>query len=278
MESPSSASTVLFSSLPSPTKEPPILSERHLSLSPQRENRPKRSNANYSNGRWSSEKPSREYEDENNKNNNRKEVVSKAKNPPEKPVLKIIEIKKRIGLVVEANKALVQQNLELQAKLTATINHNSQFQSESMISNKRKLQEISSLLNVVATQKEKLHLVEMSHESVERANKKLKKEKQDLVKWLQDTKATVPEQEQDLLSLRNQKEKIKREANKAYKRGVSKGQRQEILENNNKQITLPDKLDPTTLAQLITEAFTEVHKNKKPHQCAAIAAKAVWNL
>jgi hypothetical protein len=50
------------------------------------------------------------------------------------------------------------------------------------------------------------------------------------------------------------------------------------LENNNKQITLPDKLDPTTLAQLITEAFTEVHKNKKPHQCAAIAAKAVWNL
>jgi hypothetical protein len=55
------------------------------------------------------------------------------------------------------------------------------------------------------------------------------------------------------------------------------GRRQEILENNNK-ITLPNKLDPTTLAQLITEAFTEVHKNKKPHQCAAIAAKAVWNL
>jgi hypothetical protein len=137
--------------------------------------------------------------------------------------LKIIEIEKRIGLVVEANKALVQQNLELQAELTATINHNSQFQSEILISNKRKLQEISSLLNVVATQKEKLHLVEMSHESVEWANKKLKKEKQDLVKWLQDTKATVQEQEQDLLSLRNQKEKIEREANKAYERGVSKG-------------------------------------------------------
>ena len=270
MDSPST-SIVCYSSSPTPTKDPPILSDQHLSSSPQRDNRPKRSKANYSSGRWSSNGLSTEYEDENNKYNNRndrKEVVSKAKKPPENHALKIIEIEKEMGrLVAEANEALVQQNLDLQAELTSTI----QFQSEIMLSNKRKSQEISSLKKAVSTQTETLHQAERSHES---ASKKLKNKNKDLLERLHDTRETVLEKQRDILSLQKEKETIVREVDKAYQRGVSEGRRQET----NNKITLPPKIDETSLAEFVKEAFTKVHKNKKPHQCAAIAAKAVWNL
>ena len=267
MDSPST-SIVSYSSSPSPPNDPPILSDHHLPSSPPRDNRPKRSKANYSNGRWSSNQPSTEYEDENNKYNNPKEVVSKAMKPPEKHVLKIIEIEKEMGLVAEANKALVHQNLDLQAELTSTIQHHSQFQSEIMLSNKRKSQEISSLWKVVSTQTEKLHRAERSHES---ASKKLKKENEFLVERLHDTRETVLEKQRDISSLQKEKETIEREVDKAYERAVSKGRRQET----GNKIALPAKVDESTLAELIKAAFAKIHKKKKPHQCAAIAAKAV---
>ena len=176
-----------------------------------------------------------------------------------------------MGLVAEANKALVQQNLDLQAELTSTIQHHSQFQSEIMLSNKRRSQVISSLWKVVSTQTEKLHRAERAHES---ASKKLKKENKFLVERLHDTRETVLEKQRDISSLKKEKETIKQEVDKAYKRGVSEGRRQET----GNKITLPAKVDESTLAELIKAAFAKVHKKKKPHQCAAIAAKAVWNL
>jgi hypothetical protein len=50
------------------------------------------------------------------------------------------------------------------------------------------------------------------------------------------------------------------------------------LKKRQNTIALPDNLDQSTLAKLITEAFLKVDGTKPPHECAAIGAAAIWNM
>lgn len=168
---------------------------------------------------------------------------------------------------------LAQWNARLQSQLTSTV---SQHQQETKSSLKRKSHDISSLTTELANQKKKLQQTERSHHSLEQANKNLKKDNQDLVKCLQEAKANVKEKQQEILSLRHEhKERIEAKAKQEFQRGVRQG-----IENATKNtIALPnDRLDQSTLAKLITEAFLKVDGTKPPHECAAIAANAVWNM
>jgi transposase-like protein len=166
---------------------------------------------------------------------------------------------------------LAQWNARLQSQLTSTV---SQHQQETKSSLKQKSHDISSLATELATLKKKLQQTERSHHSLEQANKNVKKDNQDLVKCLQEVKANVKQDE--ISSLRHEhKERIQAKAKLEFQRGVRQG-----IENATKNtIALPnDRLDQSTLAKWITEAFLKVDGTKPPHECAAIAANAVWNM
>jgi hypothetical protein len=182
------------------------------------------------------------------------------------------EIEKYCQLLCEKNKTLAEWNVRLQSQLTSTLlNH--QQESESFL--KRKSQDISSLTTELATHKKKLQQTERTHHSLEQANKKVKKDNQDLVKLLQEAKENVKERQQEISSLRQEhKEQMEAKAKLEFQRGVRKG----IQKATKNTIVLPDNLTQSTLAKLITEAFLKVDGTKPPHECAGIAAAAVWNM
>jgi hypothetical protein len=256
----------LFSSSP----DPPIISQAHSPLSPvEGNNRSKRSKANYSKGRWSSHIT--ENESDNNNENGTNLVTpspdsSLFSSSPDPPILSQAhlslspvqggnipqsltkmpkttpprhsknEIEKYCQLLCEKNKTLAQCNIRLQSQLTSTLLHHQQ-ESESFL--KRKSQDISLLTTELATHKKKLQQTERTHHSLEQANKKVKKDNQDLVKWLQEAKENVKEQQQEISSLRQEhKERMEAKAKLEFQRGVRQG----IQKATKNTIILPDNL------------------------------------
>jgi hypothetical protein len=175
-----------------------------------------------------------------------------------------------------------QTSIKLQQMWVFAAEQHKQVQElnfELVNSNKRQMQEISFLQNevecqkhVIDSQKKKIRRIEMSSNSINQAHEKTKAEKQQLQERLHDVKETVKTQDKKLSDLHKTQEALEREA---FKSGVSFARQETQHEQN---ITLPDKLDVTTFAQLVKDIFQKVHKKKRVNQCAAIAATTIWNL
>jgi hypothetical protein len=283
----SPSSSPLSSWPTAPSHTPPILSKGHLMKSPSpQEDRPLRTTANYSVGRWTSTASNPPNQDEendapNNKKNHKKKARNKKKknltpesvsSSPIKTIQDSLQKYKR-SKIEQICVLAIEQRKQIQAQQQKLESLNEELTRIC----KRHLDQISSLTSEKSSLTTEVHFQQAKRHRTEDTIKILDTERKKLNESLQYQTESLSTAQQQIASLTIQNSTLAREARESYKEGVRKGI-EETSSNAAAKVDLPDELDAAGLSELIKNAFEIKHEKKSQAKRAEVAAKAIWHL
>jgi hypothetical protein len=229
--------------------DPPILSQRHLSLSP-----PKASTST--------------IQDKNKHKETRQKLTTCNPDTPMSKDPSAVILAALQNLKRKNKEQVCQFSMEQQQQ----INHLAAELTKSTESKKRHLDEISSLTKDVESKNKKLRMTKTQNETLKNKIDTLKKERNKIRERFHVMKEKAKEQHDELSALQQSQEAIKR---KAYNSGFGDATAHAASTHT---IALPNVLDKTTVSTLIVDSFKKVHPAKPPMHCAMVVADAVWTL